>query len=142
MTTHQPRESERQDPHAGIGHPVTPTPADTGYDSPPQTATAEEARSETAGDYPSSKAAADGKAASVGLLSNPAYLRNEWQQVQGTFVDNPQRAVQEASALVDRTLREIQENVSRGHISDSTSTDELRVSFQRYREFFERLLSA
>jgi hypothetical protein len=88
------------------------------------------------------QAAADGSAERVGLLNDPAGLRDQWQQVQGTFVDDPQRAVHEASVLVDRTLREIHENVSRGQISDPTSTEDLRVSFQRYREFFQRLLSA
>jgi hypothetical protein len=86
--------------------------------------------------------AADDSAERVGLLNDPAGLRAEWQQVQGTFVDDPQRAVHEASVLVDRTLRKIHENVRRGQISDPTSTDDLRVSFQRYREFFQRLLSA
>jgi len=89
-----------------------------------------------------SEVAADGSATRVGLLNDPAGLRNQWQQVQGTFVDDPQRAVHEASELVERTLREIHDNVSRGEISDPTSTEELRVSFQRYREFFQRLLSA
>jgi hypothetical protein len=86
--------------------------------------------------------AADDSAERVGLLNDPAGLRAEWQQVQATFVDDPQRAVHEASVLVDRTLQEIHENVRRGQISDPTSTDDLRVSFQRYREFFQRLLSA
>ena len=86
--------------------------------------------------------AADHSAERVGLLNNPAGLRAEWQQVQGTFVDDPQRAVHEASVLVDRTLQEIHENVRRGQISDPTSTEDLRMSFQRYREFFQRLLSA
>ncbi len=90
----------------------------------------------------SSEAAADGSATRVGLLNDPAGLRNQWQQVQGTFVDDPARAVHEASELVEKTLQEIHENVGRGQISDPTSTEDLRVSFQRYREFFQRLLSA
>ncbi len=88
------------------------------------------------------QAAADEGAGRVGLLSNAAGLREEWQRVQGTFVDDPQRAVREASVLVERTLDEIRVNVTRGPTSDTTSTEDLRVSFQRYREFFQRLLSA
>jgi hypothetical protein len=91
---------------------------------------------------PADPGPADGSAERVGLLNDPAGLREQWQRVQGTFVDDPQRAVQEASVLVDRTLQEIHENVTRGQISDPTSTEDLRVSFQRYREFFQRLLSA
>ncbi|MGH3588784.1 MAG: hypothetical protein ACRDS1_11835 [Pseudonocardiaceae bacterium] len=78
----------------------------------------------------------------VGLLNDVTSLRAEWQRVQGTFVDDPQRAVQEASTLVDRTLEEIRANVASGHTSETMSTEDLRVSFQRYREFFQRLLSA
>ena len=93
-------------------------------------------------DRRSEHAAADSSAERVGLLNDPAGLRDRWQQVQGTFVDNPQQAVHQASMLVEQTLQEIHDNVSRGHISDPASTEELRVSFQRYREFFHRLLSA
>ncbi|MBA2471497.1 MAG: hypothetical protein DLM61_04305 [Pseudonocardiales bacterium] len=88
------------------------------------------------------QAAADDSAARVGLLTNAAALRDEWQRVQGTFVDDPQRAVREASMLVERTLEEIRVNVTSGHTSGTISTEDLRVNFQRYREFFQRLLSA
>jgi type IV secretory pathway VirB10-like protein len=90
----------------------------------------------------SERDAADSSAQRVGLLNDPAGLRDQWQQVQGTFVDDPQEAVHQASILVERTLQEIHDNVTRGQISDPTSTEDLRVSFQRYREFFQRLLSA
>jgi hypothetical protein len=86
--------------------------------------------------------AAQGRAARVGLLHDVASLREEWQRVQGTFVDDPQRAVHQASVLIDRTLEEIRVNVGSTHSSETTSTEDLRVSFQRYREFFQRLLSA
>jgi hypothetical protein len=88
------------------------------------------------------EAAADSSAERVGLLDDPAGLRDQWEQVQGTFVDDPQRAVHEASVLVERTLQEIHRNVTRGQTTNPTSTEDLRVSFQRYREFFQRLLSA
>ncbi|MGH3813082.1 MAG: hypothetical protein ACRDUV_11580 [Pseudonocardiaceae bacterium] len=83
-----------------------------------------------------------GGAQRVGLLNDVASLRDEWHRVQGTFVDNPRRAVHEASVLVDRTLEEIRVNIASGYESDTMSTEDLRVSFQRYREFFQRLLSA
>ena len=78
----------------------------------------------------------------MGLLGGAAGLRDQWQQVQGTFVDDPQRAVHQASLLVERTLDQLRVNVTSGHTSDTTSTEELRISFHRYREFFQRLLSA
>jgi hypothetical protein len=83
-----------------------------------------------------------GEAQRVGLLNDVTGMREEWQRVQATFVDDPQRAVQEASVLIDRTLDEIRANVGSGRTSEAVSTEELRVSFQRYREFFQRLLSA
>jgi hypothetical protein len=54
----------------------------------------------------------------------------------------PDHRLHRASVLVERTLNELRVNVTRGHTSDTTSTEELRISFQRYREFFQRLLSA
>jgi hypothetical protein len=114
---------------ATTAEPATPARADE--TAPPRTDTRR-----------TDQVAADGNAERVGLLNDPAGLRDQWQQVQGTFVDDPARAVHEASVLVDRTLREIHDNVTRGQISDPTSTEDLRVSFQRYREFFQRLLSA
>lgn len=44
--------------------------------------------------------------------------------------------------LIDRILDEIRVNVDSMHPSETMSTEDLRVSFQRYREFFQRLLSA
>jgi hypothetical protein len=128
-------------------HPAATTPVDPGYDTPGYGPSASHPRAEETelgefSDRANEEAAADSSAERVGLLDDPAGLRAQWQQVQGTFVDDPQRAVQEASALVSRTLNEIHENVSRGQASDPTSTEDLRVSFQRYREFFHRLLSA
>jgi hypothetical protein len=78
----------------------------------------------------------------IATLARRSVMREEWQRVQATFVDDPQRAVQEASVLIDRTLDEIRANVGSGRTSEAVSTEELRVSFQRYREFFQRLLSA
>lgn len=84
----------------------------------------------------------DGGAQRVGLINDVAGLRDEWQRVQGAFVDDPQRAVHEAGVLIDRTLDEIRMNVGSEHPSETMSTEDLRVRFQRYREFFQRLLSA
>ena len=78
----------------------------------------------------------------VGLLNDIAGLREQWRGIQGAFVDDPQQAVDEAGLLVDRMLDEIRTNVGSARRSESMSTEDLRVSFQRYREFFERLLSA
>jgi hypothetical protein len=147
------RDTGRADP------PVTAVPADPGYADPGYASPAQDSPAQDydvpahdprvediePGQYPRrshDEAVADSGAERVGLLNDPASLREQWQQVQVTFVDDPHRAVQEARVLVNRTLQEIHENVTRGQVSDPTSTEELRVSFQRYREFFHRLLSA
>jgi hypothetical protein len=117
--------------------PVRAASSDAGPEPGLQPAGVEEVPGRSEG-----QAAADEGAARVGLLGNAAGLRDQWQQVQGTFVDDPQRAVHQASVLVERTLDELRVNVTSGHTSDTTSTEDLRISFQRYREFFQRLLSA
>jgi hypothetical protein len=145
---HEPQRTDEPDPardsepvvaHTGgdIDCPVRTSSSDAEREPRRQATGAEELPGRSEG-----QTAADEGAARVGLLSNAAGLREEWQRVQGTFVDDPQRAVREASVLVERTLDEIRVNVTSGHTSDTTSTEDLRVSFQRYREFFQRLLSA
>ncbi|MGH3780360.1 MAG: hypothetical protein ACRDRO_06960 [Pseudonocardiaceae bacterium] len=150
----RPLEPDRHydEPTGRPAHPVTTAPVEPAhdpaatpvYDSPAQVHDpgVDEAAAGQVHGRSSTEAAADGSAQRVGLLTDPAGLRDQWQRVQGTFVDDPQRAVHEASVLVDRTLQEIHQNVARGQTGDPTSTEDLRVSFQRYREFFQRLLSA
>ncbi len=82
------------------------------------------------------------------LLRNPQNLRKAWESVQVGFVDNPRQAVGEAESLVSSAIDEIvsgfrcqsarlEAEWSQGQ---DASTDELRMAFQRYREFFGRLL--
>lgn len=126
------------EPPAGVqtGHPGNPDP-DHPSSAPPHVEQPAVSSTTAADDT-----ARAGGAQRVGLINDVAALSDEWQRVQGTFVDDPQRAVHEASVLIDRTLDEIRMNVGSGHPSETTSTEDLRVRFQRYREFFQRLLSA
>jgi hypothetical protein len=75
-------------------------------------------------------------------------LRDRWQALQARFVDDPREAVSDADALVAELLRDLattfdetrsglETQWSRG---DDVSTEDLRVTLQRYRSFFERLL--
>jgi len=138
----EPRRSSVDEARSSVDEPRSSVdePRDHGF--PAHDPSIDETAVDRAHDRSSAEAAADGSAERVGLLTDPAGLRDEWQRVQSTFVDDPQSAVHEASVLVDRTLQEIQRNVSRGQTGNPTSTEDLRVSFQRYREFFQRLLSA
>ncbi len=140
----RPPEPDRPyvDPPGRPTHPATTAPVEPTDASPTHDTSVDKAAAEPVHGRSSAEAVADGSAERVGLLNDPAGLRDQWQRVQGTFVDDPQRAVHEASVLVDRTLEEIRQNVTRGQTGDPTSTEDLRVSFQRYREFFQRLLSA
>jgi hypothetical protein len=123
-----------RDPAAATGDPAATGAA--GHGQVPE----QQARSEEAGARPD--AAQGSSAERVGLLNDIASLREQWRGIQSTFVDDPQHAVDEAGALVDRMLDEIRTNVGSARRSESMSTEDLRVSFKRYREFFERLLSA
>jgi len=85
------------------------------------------------------------------LLSDEraAGYRNRWEECQRAFVDEPQQSVQDADQLVADLIRDLaqefstartqlEEQWSRG---EEVSTDDLRYGFQRYRSFFNRLLS-
>ena len=72
-----------------------------------------------------------------------------WTQAQRRFVDAPADAVAEADELVAEVMKRLAEGFatererlegqwSRG---EDVSTEDLRVALQRYRSFFQRLLS-
>jgi len=76
-------------------------------------------------------------------------MRERWKTIQASFVDEPRKAVQEADQLVKSAIQQLEE-VFREQGSQmeklwsggkDVSTEDLRVSFQRYRTFFDRLLS-
>jgi hypothetical protein len=76
-------------------------------------------------------------------------LRNRWSVVQTAFVDEPRKAVEQADSLVASAMKRLAEVFAdeRAKLEkqwdrgDNVSTEELRVALQRYRSFFQRLLS-
>ncbi len=82
------------------------------------------------------------------LVSDPAALRLSWDSIQVGFVDDPRRAVGDAEQLVSTVVDDLVEGfrLQRQRLEASwmvgteASTDDLRQAFQRYRDFFERLL--
>ena len=76
-------------------------------------------------------------------------LNERWEEVQASFVDRPQEAVQEADALVADLMQRITSSFTRERErleqqwsqGDDVSTEDLRVALTRYRSFFERLLT-
>jgi hypothetical protein len=76
-------------------------------------------------------------------------LRTRWSEVQIGFVDEPRQAVEQADALVAEVMQRLAEVFSseRAELErqwsqgDDVSTEDLRVALQRYRSFFDRLLT-
>jgi hypothetical protein len=85
------------------------------------------------------------------LLSNMQVeeLRTKWNSIQTNFVDQPRQAVEDADNLVAGAIKQIEEvfAAQRANLEkkwqggDDISTEDLRVSLQRYRDFFDHLLS-
>jgi hypothetical protein len=77
-------------------------------------------------------------------------FRSRWQEVQAGFVDEPRQAVQDADGLVADLMQRLAATFSDERASlesqwdsgQDASTEDLRVALQRYRSFFDRLLSA
>jgi hypothetical protein len=78
-----------------------------------------------------------------------ASLETQWQTIQATFVDSPRTSVEEADALVTKTIEtlaasfaEMRSSLERTWEKDGeVPTEELRLVLQNYRSFFRRLLS-
>lgn len=76
-------------------------------------------------------------------------LRRRWKEIQTGFVDEPRKAVEQADGLVAAAMKRLAEVFARERSGleqqwdrgDNVSTEDLRVALQRYRSFFDRLLS-
>jgi hypothetical protein len=76
-------------------------------------------------------------------------MTQRWRDIQADFVDQPQKAMKDADALVAGLMQQLAQMFSQERSQleaqwsrgDQVSTEDLRVSLQRYRAFFERLLS-
>jgi hypothetical protein len=76
------------------------------------------------------------------------HLRTRWNEIQGTFVDDPRTAVQQADALVSEAVEQITQMFagersaleSQWKQNNDVSTEDLRKALQRYRSFFNRLV--
>jgi hypothetical protein len=79
-----------------------------------------------------------------------AEFQTRWEKIQTGFVDEPRQTVEQADELVADVMKRLAEGFAaererlegqwgRG---EDVSTEDLRVTLQRYRGFFQRLLSA
>jgi hypothetical protein len=91
------------------------------------------------------------RADEVGLLGDGDLedLQTRWERVQIAFVDQPRDAVQQAHDLVDDVVVRLTRTFTKQRDDLETtwtrggdvSTEDLRLALQRYRAFFNRLLS-
>lgn len=79
-----------------------------------------------------------------------ASFREQWSGVQGGFVDDPRRTVEQADYLVDLVLSKLTEDLRQERAqlvrrwdrgAEDVSTEELRQALREYRTLLERLLS-
>jgi hypothetical protein len=77
-----------------------------------------------------------------------ADFRSRWQRIQTDFIDDPRRCVERADELVNETMKRLAQifTEERARLEQSwdqgnNDTEDLRLAFQRYRSFFDRLLS-
>jgi hypothetical protein len=129
---------------AGTAEP-TPTSAGTAAAAP---AGAGGAEARTTAPGGAEAAPAEG---AMPLLSSTdtAEFERRWQEIQVGFVDEPRRCVEQADGLVAEVMKRLAEGFAeerRGlegqwDRGDEVSTEDLRVALQRYRSFFNRLLS-
>jgi hypothetical protein len=74
--------------------------------------------------------------------------KTRWEVIQQGFVDDPRNAVTEADKLVDDLLQDLSDSFDRQRdglehqwSAGEPSTEDLRSALQRYRAFFQRLLT-
>jgi hypothetical protein len=113
--------------------------------------TAAEASSDEGTPVPANALAGDQAPRQSALFSDDdsTGFRDRWTDIQTGFVDEPRQAVEHADALVAELMKRLAQTFAdeRAKLEaqwgqgDDVGTEELRIALQRYRSFFERLLS-
>jgi hypothetical protein len=83
------------------------------------------------------------------LLADSGGFQARWEEIQVRFVDEPRGAVEDADALVATVMQRLAEGFAQERErleaqwgrGEDISTEDLRLALQRYRSFFQRLLS-
>ena len=78
-----------------------------------------------------------------------ATFQQRWKEIQTRFVDEPRGAVEDADGLVANLMQQLAQGFAKERErleaqwgrGEDISTEDLRVALQRYRTFFQRLLS-
>ena len=92
---------------------------------------------------------AEEKLASLLSSEEVPTFRSRWDAIQTGFVDEPRHSVEQADTLVAEVMKRLAETFAdeRAKLErqwsegDNVSTEDLRIALQRYRSFFDRLLT-
>jgi hypothetical protein len=92
----------------------------------------------------------DGEAGGPGYSDEASTFYSRWEEIQARFVDEPQRSVRQANALVAEVKGRLGETLADERLKAEAqwappaeaSTEDLREALQRYRVLFEQLLAA
>lgn len=76
-------------------------------------------------------------------------LKSRWNMIQVQFVDEPRKSVEQADALVEEVLKRINQAFTDQRAAldeqwvnhEEISTEDLRITLQSYRSFFNRFLA-
>jgi hypothetical protein len=98
---------------------------------------------------PAPTPAADEQATPLFSPDEAKDFRVRWDTIQGSFVDEPRRALEQADSLVAGAMKRLAEIFAderaklegQWERKESVSTEDLRLALRRYRSFFGRLLS-
>jgi len=128
---------------------MTATLADAG-ERTPETELPQAVHAATPGDNSAAPAiTAEEQATPLFSTDEAKEFRVRWDAIQGGFVDEPRRAVEQADSLVAGTMKRLATVFAdeRAKLEgqwdrdEGVSTENLRVALRRYRSFFGRLLA-
>ncbi|HEY6646999.1 MAG TPA: hypothetical protein VI217_07915 [Mycobacterium sp.] len=151
MTTHEEQTSTRSE---STDNPSSATPEADSPSTQDIPVTAGDGTSMTSVEQPevatdSSTAEAEPSTGRSLFADDLSGLRSRWDDVQAGFVDDPKDCVQKADALVADVVERLTTGFSEARSrleaqwdrGEEASTEDLRQTLKRYREFFERLLA-
>lgn len=148
---HQPVEPIVDEPKPGSAAEPLKTEPGPGVSAQKQGNIAEGALLPASGTQPAARPSGEQVAGSESLFDEKETegFRNRWKDIQVGFVDEPRAAVQKADALVAETIKRLADSFATGRRElesqwdreNDVSTETLRIALQRYRSFFNRLLS-
>ena len=135
---------------AGEPDPAPSAPQDEPVDSATRSPADDDTTDSAAADGPTARTRAEGPTEQPLLTANDgAIFQRRWEDVQTRFVDEPRGAVEDADGLVANLMQQLAQGFAQERErleahwdrGEDISTEDLRVALQRYRSFFQRLLT-